>query len=359
MGSAAARQCRLEKQVVHEMKAVVCVSPGNLTLVSRPAAGTPVAGWALVKVSHVGICGTDYHIFEGNHPFLAYPRVMGHEVSGTILSVGDGVLLSVGQEVVVNPYLACGACVSCRQDKPNCCVKIEVLGVHRDGAMCEELLVPAANLYPADGLSLADAAGVEFLAIGAHAVRRSLAGQGKRSLVIGAGPIGLGTALFARIAGQDVTLLDVSGERLDFAQRELGFSVVYDPRGSAGDRVLERTAGEGFDVVFDATGNARSIEAAFTLVAHGGALVMVSVVKDDITFSDPEFHKREMMLISSRNATRVDFEHVSASILSGSIPIEKLITHHTTLEDSPRDIARWAHEKSGLIKAVIAIEGGE
>jgi threonine dehydrogenase-like Zn-dependent dehydrogenase len=274
---------------------------------------------------------------------------MGHEVSGTILSVGEGVSLSVGQEVVVNPYLSCGACVSCRQEKPNCCVKIEVLGVHRDGAMCEELLVPAANLYPADGLSLADAAGVEFLAIGAHAVRRSLAGQGARSLVIGAGPIGLGTALFARIAGQDVTLLDVSAERLDFAERQLGFSVVYDPRGSAGDRVLDRTAGEGFDVVFDATGNARSIEAAFAHVAHG----------DDITFSDPEFHKREMMLISSRNATRVDFEHVSASISSGLIPIEKLITHYTTLEDCPRDIARWVHEKSGLIKAVIAIEGGE
>ncbi|PZM15734.1 zinc-binding alcohol dehydrogenase family protein [Rhizobium tubonense] len=340
------------------MKAVVCVSPGNLTLVNRPTVGSPAPGWALVKVSHVGICGTDYHIFEGNHPFLAYPRVMGHEVSGTILSIGEGVSLSVGQEVIVNPYLSCGACVACRQDKPNCCVAIEVLGVHRDGAMCEELLVPAANLYPADGLSLADAAGVEFLAIGAHAVRRSLAGQGARSLVIGAGPIGLGTALFARIAGQDVTLLDVSVERLDFARRELGFSVVYDPRGSAGDRVLERSAGEGFDVVFDATGNARSIEAAFALVAHGGALVMVSIVKDEITFSDPEFHKREMMLISSRNATRLDFKHVSASIVSGLIPIKTLITHSTTLEDSPRDIARWAHEKLGLIKAVIAIDGG-
>lgn len=337
------------------MKAVVCRSPGELVLEDRPEPGAPPAGWALVAVSHVGICGTDYHIFEGKHPFLAYPRIMGHEVSGTVIEVGEDVDLAVGEAVVVNPYLACGKCIACRQGKPNCCVMIEVLGVHRDGAMCEQILVPAQNLYPANGLSLADAAAVEFLAIGAHAVRRSLADPGARTLVIGAGPIGLGTALFARIAGLDVTLLDMSAERLGFAENELGFATLDGSRGAAADLVREATGGDGFDVVFDATGNTRSVQSAFAHVAHGGALVLVSVVKDDIAFSDPEFHKREMMLIGSRNALRVDFDHVAASIRTGALPLAKLVTHRTTLGETPHDLARWAHEKSGLIKAVIQV----
>ncbi|MER9977389.1 zinc-binding alcohol dehydrogenase family protein [Mesorhizobium sp. M0085] len=337
------------------MKAVVCRSPGELVLEDRPAPGAPPAGWALVAVSHVGICGTDYHIFEGKHPFLAYPRIMGHEVSGTVIEVGEDVDLAVGEAVIVNPYLACGKCIACRQGKPNCCGRIEVLGVHRDGAMCEQILVPAQNLYPANGLSLADAAAVEFLAIGAHAVRRSLADPGARTLVIGAGPIGLGTALFARIAGLDVTLLDMSAERLGFAESELGFATLDGSRGTAADLVREATGGDGFDVVFDATGNTRSVQSAFAHVAHGGALVLVSVVKDDIAFSDPEFHKREMMLIGSRNALRADFDHVAASIRNGALPLAKLVTHRTTLGETPHDLARWAHEKSGLIKAVIQV----
>jgi 2-desacetyl-2-hydroxyethyl bacteriochlorophyllide A dehydrogenase len=311
----------------------------------------------LVGVSHVGICGTDFHIYEGKHPFLAYPRVMGHEFSGTVLEAAPGVDLSPDQPVIVYPYLSCGRCIACRNGKANCCVAIEVLGVHRDGAMCEQILVPAANLLPAGGLSLVEAATVEFLAVGAHAVRRSMAVGGGRALVIGAGPIGLGTALFARIANQQVTVMDVSAERLAFAARQLGFLVIDGSKGGILAKISERTVGEGFDVVYDATGNSESLKAAFAYVAHGGVMVMVSVVQDDITFSDPEFHKREMMLIGSRNATRADFEHVVASISEGNIPIDQLVTHRTTLRDSPRDIATWAHQKSGLIKAMIDVRG--
>ena len=326
------------------MKAVACLAPGQLALIDRPEPAPPGPGEALVAVAHVGICGTDYHIFQGKHPYLAYPRVMGHEVSGTVLAVGEGVALAPGATVIVNPYIACGTCVACRQGKPNCCTAIAVLGVHRDGAMCERIVVPAANLYPTDGMSLRDSAAVEFLAIGAHAVRRSLAGTGTPALVIGAGPIGLGTALFARIAGQTVTLADTSSERLDMAEG-LGFAVA--------DR-LHATA-DGYGVVYDATGSAASMQTAFGMVAHGGALVLVSVVAADITFSDPEFHKREMMLIGSRNALAGDFAYVAGAILAGTVPMDQIFTHRTTLTDAPRDIAHWAADKSGLIKALIDV----
>jgi threonine dehydrogenase-like Zn-dependent dehydrogenase len=279
---------------------------------------------------------------------------MGHEVSATVRDPGASTL-AIGAPVVVNPYISCGACIACRKGKPNCCTAIRVLGVHTDGAFCEEILLPAENLYPADGLSLEAAATVEFLAIGAHAVRRSLAPAGSRALVIGAGPIGLGTALFSRIAGHDVTLMDTSGERLAMAAERFGFESGILAGPSSAEEVARATSGDGFDVVFDATGYGKSMEAAFSHVAHGGALVLVSVVKDEIRFSDPEFHKREMMLVGSRNATRVDFEHVMASIRAGHVPVEALVTHRTTLDRVPLDLARWATEKSGLIKAIVRV----
>lgn len=337
------------------MKAAICPEPGRLDMIDLPAPGSPPKGWARVAVSHVGICGTDYHIFEGKHPYLEYPRVMGHEISATVIEPGEGVSLAPGTPVIINPYLSCGICVACLKGKPNCCTAIKVLGVHTDGALCEEILVPETNLYPAGDLSLEAAATVEFLAIGAHAVRRSLAQAGSRALVIGAGPIGLGTALFSRIAGHQVTLLDASAERLQMAAERLGFADGILAGDGALQAVLSATGGDGFDVVFDATGFGGSMEKSFSFVAHGGCLVFVSVVKDDIRFSDPEFHKREMMLVGSRNATRQDFEHVAASIRAGAVPVSALITHRTTLDAVITDLPRWAHEKTGLIKAVVKV----
>ncbi|MCY1297888.1 L-galactonate-5-dehydrogenase [compost metagenome] len=280
---------------------------------------------------------------------------MGHEISATVISGGRGTEVAPGTLVVVNPYLSCGNCVACRKGKPNCCTAIKVLGVHTDGAFCEEIIVPEGNLYPAHGLSAEAAATVEFLAIGAHAVRRASTDAGSRALVIGAGPIGLGTAIFSRIAGHQVTLVDTSDERLDFAAEKLGFANGIVAGTHMGSRIAEATGGDGFDVVFDATGYSGSMQAAFAYVAHGGTLVFVSVVKDEICFSDPEFHKREMTLVGSRNATRQDFDHVVASIASGLVPVEALITHRTTLEGAVADLPRWAEEKSGLVKAIVKV----
>lgn len=336
------------------MKSIVCRAPHDIGLDERPSPGAVPDGWILVDVRYVGICGTDYHIYEGKHPFLNYPRVIGHEISGMVANAPAGSGFTSGDLVVVNPYLSCGTCGACRKGKPNCCESIEVLGVHRDGGMGEQIAVPASNIYPAGGLSPRDAAMIEFLAIGAHAVRRARETEGK-ALIVGAGPIGLGVAIFARIAGLDVTIADVDAGRLAQAEGVLGQArtiVVGDADALARVKALEPG---GFDVVFDATGNARSIMAGFSFVAHGGTYVLVSVVKDDITFADPEFHKREMSLIGSRNATAADFEHVIASIGRGLVPLDKLATHETTLDSVALDLPRWAHEKQGLIKALVKI----
>lgn len=337
------------------MRAVVCRRPGELALVERPEERR-AEGEALIAVRRIGVCGTDYHIYEGSHPYLQYPRVIGHELSGEVLETTPGSAFTLGQRVVVNPYVSCGACIACRKGKPNCCVRIEVLGVHRDGGMCERISVPERNLYPAGNLTFDEAASVEFLSIGAHAAARSGLKPGDRALVVGAGPIGLGVALFAGLAGGNMTVIDLDCGRLDFVTRAGIAGRVIPADDGTDERVAEATNGEGFDVVFDATGNRGSIEAAVRHVAHGGSLVLVSVVNESITFSDPELHKREMTVFGSRNAVRLDFERVMAAIEGRRIPLQRMLTHRTSLARAAADIPRWTTDKTGLVKALVEIE---
>ncbi len=298
------------------MRAIVCLSPGKLALEERPLPerrGDEV----LLSIRRIGICGTDYHIFEGLHPFLKYPRVMGHELSAEVIEAPTASAYKPGDPVIVIPYLSCGTCVACRRGKTNCCTTLQCLGVHCDGGMTERIALPEANLYPAEGLSLEEAAMVEFLAIGAHAVRRSRVLPGDRALVVGAGPIGIGTALFARLAGAEVTLMDRVPEVAATASRVTGIESTIVAGPDAADRVAELTGGDGFNVVFDATGNAKAMETSFDFAASGGTYVMVGVVKDRISFSDPEFHRRELTLYASRNATREDFDTVVGAMRAG------------------------------------------
>jgi len=346
---------KLREVPILTMRALVCRNPGELAIETREAP-VPAPGEALVRVRRVGICGTDYHIYEGKHPFLQYPRIMGHELAAEIVQAPEGSGLSPGEAVIVNPYLSCGACVACRKGKPNCCTKIAVLGVHRDGGMTEYLSLPVGNLLPANGLTLDQCATVEFLAIGAHAVRRGIVAPGDRALIIGAGPIGLGAAIFAGLAGASVHLLDRDAERLRAISGIVGAAGTILADDGAGAAVAAATDGEGFDIVFDATGATPSMVKAFDFVASGGRLVLVSVVKDPITFSDPDFHRREMTLYGSRNATMVDFETVTAAIRAGRVPIDQIITHRTSLEAAITNLPRWAQDKSSLIKAVIALD---
>jgi 2-desacetyl-2-hydroxyethyl bacteriochlorophyllide A dehydrogenase len=331
------------------MPSGVCVEPGRFELEDRPAPVVAPEGWVLVDIAAVGICGTDYHIYAGKHPYLAYPRVIGHELGGRLVTAAAG--LPAGALVAVNPYISCGTCRACRRGKPNCCQRIEVLGVHRDGGMCSRIVVPAGNVYSAEGLTDIQAAMVEFLAIGAHAVRRSGLGPGDRVLVTGAGPIGIGAALFARLAGAEVHLLDLSARRLDLARRKFGFESVH----SSGTAALGEDRADGFDVVFDATGSARAIEAGFPLLAHGSSYVLISVVKDAITFEDAEFHKREARIIGSRNALRTDFDQVIAAIRAGDIDTEALCSEIVPLAELPLRFAALAADREELIKAVVRI----
>jgi len=336
---------------MNSVDALVVTRPGELAVEKRVRPGR-ANDEVLVAPRRAGICGTDYHIYEGNQPFLDYPRVMGHELAVDLVEAPPGSDLRVGETYIVNPYISCGTCIACRKGKPNCCTKISVLGVHRDGGMAGLVTLPARNLIPAQGLSADACAMVEFLAIGAHAVRRAGTAKGDHVLVVGAGPIGLGTALFAAIESGGVTLMDRDPGRLEAASKLIPNSKIV----MAGDNeALAEIAPEGFDVVFDATGNRESIERGFAHAAHGGCYCLVSIVKGDISFVDADFHRKELTLLGSRNALAADFEKVIGAIRSGAAKPGDWITHRTTIQDAIKDLPFWAANKVGLIKAVIEI----
>ncbi len=336
------------------MKSIVCEAPGQLRMVHGPI---PVAaeGEVLMRVRRIGVCGTDMHIFRGTQPFLSYPRVMGHELSGEVVTAPPGSELAPGDQVYAMPYLSCGSCVACRKGKTNCCSRIQVLGVHRDGGMAEYLTVPAQFLFKTDGISLDDAAMLEFLAIGAHAVRRGSVEAGQRVLVVGAGPIGVAVALFASLKGANVAVLDSRADRLAFCKDALGVEHVVAVGEADKAALQELSGGDFFDVVFDATGNIKAMERGLEFVAHGGAYVLVSIVPDRISFADPEFHKRETTLLGSRNATADDFREVLAAMKAGLVPTRLMNTHRATLDDFIDVLPQWMEPSAGVIKAIVEV----
>jgi len=339
------------------MKGIVCEQAGSFRLVHDLPEPAVVPGHAIVRVKRIGICGTDYHAFQGNQPFFSYPRILGHELSGIVEKVEENAEGIVeGDLVSVIPYMHCGACLACRSGRTNCCKEMRVLGVHVDGGMRELISVPTTHLLKANGLSLDEAALVEPLAIGAHAVRRANVSAEHTVLVIGSGPIGLGVMAFAKHAGATVIAMDINEERLAFCQAWAKADHTIDARASDARQQLEAlTNGDYPAIVFDATGNAASMTKAFDYAAHGGTLVYVGLVKGEITFSDPEFHKRELTLMGSRNATADDCRHVIDVIGRRTFDLGLYITHRAAFEDTIAAFNGWLKPESRVIKAIVEL----
>lgn len=335
------------------MRTLVCVEPGKFEYATGEKPELK-KGQAIIRIKRIGICGTDLHAFEGTQPYFSYPRILGHELAGELVEADGADGFEIGEAVSFIPYFNCGTCVACRSGKPNCCVNMQVCGVHVHGGMVEYLSVPAASLLHGEGLSFDELALVEPLAIGAHGVRRAGVQPGEFVLVIGAGPIGLGTMEFARIAGAQVIALDINDQRLQFCKDKL--NVAYTVNATAPDvrgQLNEITNGDMPTVVIDATGNLKAINNAFGYMAHGARYVLIGLQKGEISFSHPEFHKREGTLMSSRNATRQDFEHVIAAMKRGDVKPTTYITHRVHFDQVKDEFEAWLNPANGVIKAMV------
>lgn len=329
------------------MKTLICTSPGNFEYIEKEQPA-PKKDHAIIKIKRIGICGTDLHAFEGTQPFFNYPRVLGHELAGEIVEIEDNLNFNIGDTVTIMPYFYCNNCIACRNGKTNCCVHLQVAGVHVDGGFAEYYSVPVYSLIHNRYLSYDELALIEPLAIGAHGVSRADIRLGDTVLIIGAGPIGLGLMKFAKLAGGNVIAMDINERRLAFCRDKLRVQTI-----SSEQELRDLTHGELAPIVIDATGNLAAINKGFSYVSHGGKYVLVGLQKGDVSFSHPEFHKREATLMSSRNATKKDFESVLNAVSSKKIDPLNFITHRLKFSEVKEKFSALLKTEEEVMKAIV------
>lgn len=333
------------------MKYIVCEQPGKFLLKEKDAP-LPKKGEALLQITKVGICGTDLHAYAGNQAFFTYPRILGHELAAEVIEIAPNASgIKVGDKVVVMPYISCKRCIACRNGKTNCCTNIQVLGVHTDGGMQEQISVPVDILLPANELSDDQMAIVEPLAIGAHAIRRANLQVGETVAVIGCGPIGIGIMKLAQIAEATIIALDINEQRLQYAKNEIGVDYIVNVGTDPVQQVLDITNGDLCTAVFDATGNKGALESGPAYMSHGGRFILVGLSKGELTFMHPAIHAKETTLLCSRNATREDFEQVINTI--HQFPTQSFITHNVDFTEMIAHFDRWLNPNTGVIKATV------
>jgi 2-desacetyl-2-hydroxyethyl bacteriochlorophyllide A dehydrogenase len=304
----------------------------------------PIAspGEALVRISGVGVCGSDFHAFAGRHPAYTYPRVLGHELSGVVIDVPSNQNnIRIGDRCAIEPYISCGVCPPCAAGRTNCCERLRVFGIHIDGGMQGVLSVPWSLLHKSDRLSLDQLALVETLGVGAHAVARSQLSKGEGAMVIGIGPIGLATAQFAQAAGAAVRVLEKNEWRRAFAER-LGFETLSEPDDNLAD------------VVFDATGSGKSMGASIQRAAHGGRVVYVGLTREEVAIDDSLFHRRELTLYASRNSCG-QFPRIIRMVENHEIDTSHWITDRLKLMDVPGGFPLLAGNPK-VMKAIVDVE---
>ncbi len=311
-------------------------------------------GEVRVAVRATGICAGDMYFFLGKNPYAVYPQVCGHEIAGVLTELGDGVNgLSVGDRVVVEPFIGCGRCYPCRVGKSNCCANLTIIGIHRPGGFGEELTAPADRIHRIpDGLSFSDASFAEPVAIGVQACRRGEVRAGETVFILGCGPIGLALIEVAQAKGAHPVVTDLNSERLETAAA-LGAETM--PAGDdLLDRVRERTDGEGMPVVIEATGAVPAMESAVDLVAAGGRIVIVGLVKQGlgVTFPGLDFTRKEMTVVGSRASVNC-FPESLELLAKGAIHYPRYATEFS-MWDAPRVFTEWA-ERPGMIHKGVLI----
>ncbi len=341
------------------MKALQINAVKSWAAIDIPEPPAPGPGEVRVRVHRMGVCGTDVGCYLGRFPFFEFPRIPGHELGVEVLELGAGVeSLSVGQKCCVEPYLNCQKCDSCLRGNSNCCEHNQTFGVMCDGGLTDQVILPARKLHPVGDLSYEQAALVETLAIGCHAVNRGNPQKEENILIIGAGPIGLSAVEFAKLSGARTIVADVSEQRLEFVRQTMGVEHTVLISGEDQDVAAVRECGAGrlADVIVDATGNNLSMTRCFEFAAFTARVVYVGITQNKLEFLHaPIFHSRELTLLASRNALPEDFKRIIRLIQSGDIDTQPWITHRASFDEVIGVFDQWLDPKSGVLKAMIAV----
>lgn len=337
------------------MLVAVTTAPGIMEL---QQADPPIRdqGEALIEIEAVGLCGSDFHLFTGHHPYATFPQAQGHEIIGRVIQFGPEYSgpISLGSRVAIEPFFPCGHCYPCRRGRPNCCTTLKVMGAHVPGGLREFLAVPVAHLHPVGDLPLLTAILVEPITIGLQCIVRAEVRAGDTVVIIGAGPIGLAAALGAIDRGARVLVADRLANRLQRA-RELGAeSVVNTSTENLAAAVAQFTGGDGAAIVVEATGVPTLITTALDVVAHSGSVVIVGISDQDVSISVGLFSRKEINILGSRNNTGL-FPDAIELVRRHAERIAPLVTHTYPLDQAPEAIDFAMNHPQDVEKVVIKI----
>lgn len=337
------------------MKAVIIDEPLQAR-VGEWETVTPKPGEVRVAIQAAGICAGDMYIYHGKNPYATYPRIGGHELCGTVVDWGEGANgFTAGELVVVEPFVGCGKCYPCRIGKTNCCAHLGLIGTNQPGGFADFVCGPAKNIHRVPpGLSAVAASLAEPIAIGVQACRRAQLQSGELVLILGAGPIGLALIEVARAKGAQPVVTDLSDERLEFAKTLGARALKADD--ALLQNVLDLTHGEGAPVVIEATGNPKAMEQTVDLVASGGRIVIVGLVKRGtmIPFPGLDFTRKEMTLCGSRASVNC-FPESLELLASGKIHYAK-VAREFPMWQAPEIFARMSAEPNWIHKGILIHE---
>lgn len=342
----------------HHMKALVLQKPGqaSVEIIHDPVRTKEDV---LLRVRMVGFCGSDLNSFRGLNPLVSYPRVLGHEVSATVVeSASRDSALSAGTDVALFPYTNCGSCSSCRRGRPNACQFNQTLGVQRDGALTEFIAMPPEKLFPAM-LTVKELCLVEPLTVGFHAVARGRVSASDTVAIWGCGGVGLGAVAASSCRGARTICIDVDDEKLKVARTAGGHCTINSRNESLHDRLQELTDGHGPDVAIEAIGTPATFRTVVEEVAFTGRVVYIGYAKEPASYETRLFVQKELDILGSRNAQPEDFRAVIEFLQTRRFPVDQAVSLIVGLEESPNALRSWSENPSKFRKILVSLDLGQ
>lgn len=336
------------------MKAIQITEPHKIEVIDMPVPQVE-AGKVLLRLRYVGFCGSDLNTWLGRNAMALMPVIPGHEIGAEIVSVGQGCpdSLKEGMIVTVNPYTNCGHCSSCRNGRYNACQHNETLGVQRNGAMREFITLPWEKIIPAKGISVRDAAIIEPMSVGFHAVGRGMVSDTDVVVVIGCGMVGLGAVIRSVQRGATVIAVDLSQEKLALAKKAGANFGINSKEDDVVQRVLDITEGMGADVVIEAVGSPTTYLTAIDLVSFTGRVVCIGYSKSEVPFQTRLFVQKELDIRGSRNATPEDFRAVLHFMQQQRMAMDPFVSSIVKPHQAQEAMQKWSEAPGEVFRILV------
>ncbi|MDE2436577.1 MAG: zinc-binding alcohol dehydrogenase family protein [Sphingomonadales bacterium] len=338
------------------MRAFYITAPGE-TAFGEIDPPVPARDEVLLQVDRVGLCGSDLNTFRGRNALVTYPRIPGHEIAGTILELGADVPaeFSVGQRVSLVPYYNCGTCIACEVGRTNACLNNQTLGVQREGALTEQIVVPHRQLLATKLVDPADFAIIEPLAVGFHATSRAQVTERDTVVVFGCGAIGLGVVAGCVARGARVIAVDIDDGKLDLARQVGAAETINSMVMEVEPKVHDLTDGRGANVAIEAVGLPQTFVAAVNVVGPLGRVVYVGYPPEPVSFQTKYFLMKELDIRGSRGALREDFEAVVEYLEGGRYPVEASTTKVFPFDQTGQALREWDDNPALVTKFMIDV----